>query len=219
MADIGARQQRKMLPVPTLSSEPLHLHSSEFDRPAIRNAPQLDAIVRVRYFLPEGHDVNNIFLIMIAAAVVSGCASVNSVRDAHETKGEQRSFDVSYPDMLSMAETTLSSLGIGIVDTQTSDSGSTVFLGTDGVTFSSWGEIIRVTVSKSDPANTSVTVYWRHRFRDGLVSFTRDWTEDIFADIEKRAADLNVPSPNATIDRCSRHIASRKRQLGNGDSP
>ena len=55
-----------------------------------------------------GHEMNNIYMIMVAGAVLSGCASTDSVRDAPETKGEQRSFDVGYGHMVSLIETTFS---------------------------------------------------------------------------------------------------------------
>lgn len=146
-------------------------------------------------FSMGGHEMNNVCIIIVASAALSGCASVNSVRDAPQTRGEERAFDVSYAQMVSLVEKTLPSLGLGNIEKQSRSLRSTIFLGTQGVSPVSWGEIVRVSVSDIDAGKTSVTVYWRHRFRDGVISFARDWTDDIFAAIKRRAANLDNRPP------------------------
>jgi hypothetical protein len=123
---------------------------------------------------------------MVAVALLSGCASVDSVRDAPESKGEERFFNVSYRRMVEVVATTLPSIGLENVDKQSNDPRITVFLGTVGVRMVSWGEIVRVTVTEIDVAKTSVRVYWRHKFRDGIISAAPNWKEDVFAGIEER---------------------------------
>jgi len=123
---------------------------------------------------------------LIAIPLLSGCASVNSVRAAPEFKGEERLFDVSYEHMVGTVETMLPLLGLENVDKQSNDPRITVFVGTHGVTAASWGEVVRVIVTEVDVAKTSVRVYWRSKFRDGLITSAPDWNEEVFAGIEER---------------------------------
>ena len=118
--------------------------------------------------------------------LAAGCASVDSVRDAQESKGEERFFNMSYIRMLDVVAITLPSIGLKNVDKQSNDPRITVFLGTSGVSPASWGEIVRVIVTEIDVAKTSVRVHWRHKFRDGVISSAPNWKEDVFAGIEER---------------------------------
>ena len=130
--------------------------------------------------------MDKLTIMTVAVVLLSGCASVDSVRDAPGSKGEERFFDVSYRRMVDVVATTLPSIGLENVDKQSNDPRITVFLGTGGVSPASWGEIVRVTVTEIDVARTSVRIYWRHKFRDGIISFAPSWTEDVFAGIEER---------------------------------
>jgi hypothetical protein len=122
-------------------------------------------------------------------ALASGCASVETVREAPESKGKEQTFEATYARMLEVVDDTLVALELENVERQSSDPGApkqAVFLGTAGVDLWSWGEIVRVTVAEVDPTRTSVRVYWRHKLRDGLISFAPNWTENVFEGIEKR---------------------------------
>ena len=123
---------------------------------------------------------------LVAGSLLSGCGSVDSVRDAPESRGEKRLFDVSYERMVGVVATTLPSLGLENVDKQSSAPKSTVFVGTHGITPASWGEVVRVIVTEIDVANTSVSVYWRSKFRDGIISSSPNWKEEVFAGIDER---------------------------------
>lgn len=132
------------------------------------------------------HMAFGLSLIIVLAA---GCASVETVREAPQSKGEEQTFEATYARMLEVVDETLVALELENVERQSSDPGSpkqTVFLGTAGVDLWSWGEIVRVTVAEVDPTKTSVMVFWRHRLRDGLISFAPNWTENLFEGIEER---------------------------------
>lgn len=130
--------------------------------------------------------MNKIFIMMVAGALLSGCASVDSVRDAPESEGEERFFDVGYEQMVSVVATTLPSLGLDNVEKRSNESRITVFLGTHGVTLASWGEIVRVIVTEIDAEKTSIRVHWRSKFRDGIITSAPDWIEEVFAGVEER---------------------------------
>jgi hypothetical protein len=142
----------------------------------------------LQYRLPVPHQLHrsSAYLGTVFLMLAAGCASVDSVRDAPESSGEERLYNVGYSRMVELIATTLASTGLENVDQQSTDPRITVFIGTSGVKLTSWGEIVRVTVTEIDPTNTSVRVHWRHRFRDGLISLAPDWRKKIFAGIEER---------------------------------
>jgi hypothetical protein len=133
-----------------------------------------------------GFEMKNTSVMMVTGVLLLGCASVDSVRDAPTSKGEERIFEVGYKRMVDVVSTTLPSVGMENVEKQSDVPQVTVFLGTAGVDLWSWGEIVRVTVTEIDSTSTSVRVYWRHKLRDGVISFAPNWTEDVFTGIEER---------------------------------
>ena len=130
--------------------------------------------------------MNKILIMMVTGALLSGCASVDSVRDDPESRGEERFYDLRYERMVDVVEKTLPLLGLEDVEKQSNDPRTTVFIGTHGVTFTSWGEIVRVIVTEIYLPETSVRVYWRSKFRDGVITSAPNWVEDVFAGIEER---------------------------------
>ena len=125
-------------------------------------------------------------LLLTWGPLLSGCASVESVRDAPKSYGEERIFDVSYVRMNDVVATTLPLLGLENVDKQSDDSRTAVFVGAHGVTPASWGEIVRVIVTEVGVARSSVKVYWRSKFRDGVITSAPDWQDEVFAGLEER---------------------------------
>lgn len=122
---------------------------------------------------------------LAAVVLLSACASVDSVRDAPENKGEVRIFDENYERMVSVAATTLPLLELENINRQSSDPRTTVFLATHGATLASWGEVVRVIVTETDVTKTSVRVYWRSMFRNGVITSAPNWPEEVFTGIEE----------------------------------
>ena len=131
--------------------------------------------------------MNKILIMMVTGALLSGCASVDSVRDAPESRGEERFYDLRYERMVDVVAKTLPLLGLEDVEKQSNDPRTTVFIGTHGITLASWGEVVRVIVTEIYLPETSVRVYWQKKFRDGaLLTSAPNWEEDVFAAIEER---------------------------------
>ncbi len=130
--------------------------------------------------------MNKILIVMVIGALLSGCASVDSVRDAPESRGEERFYDLSYERMVDVVAKTLPLLGLEDIEKQSNDPRTTVFIGTHGITLASWGEVVRVIVTEIYLPETSVRVYWRHKFSDGIITSAPNWEEDVFAAIEER---------------------------------
>ena len=125
-------------------------------------------------------------LLLAWGPLLSGCASVESVRDAPESYGDERILDVSYERMNDVVAKTLPLLGLENVDKRSDDSRTAVFVGTHGVTPASWGEVVRVMVTEVGVARSSAKVYWRSKFRDGVITSAPDWQDDVFVGIEQR---------------------------------
>ena len=125
----------------------------------------------------------------MVGVLLLGCASVETVREAPESKGEERLYSISYERMVRVVETTLPTLDLENIDKQSVEPQKMVFLGTHGVTWLSWGEIVRVIVSGVDAEKTSVRVHWRRKFRDGLIALDPDWKDAVFAAIEEHLSD------------------------------
>jgi hypothetical protein len=102
------------------------------------------------------------------------------------SSGEERVFDVSFERMDDVVATTLPLLGLENIERQLDDSRAVVFIGTHGVTLASWGEVVRVIVTEVGVTRSSVKVYWRSKFRDGIITSAPDWDDEVFAAIEER---------------------------------
>jgi hypothetical protein len=54
-----------------------------------------------------GFEMKNTSVMMVTGVLLLGCASVDSVRDAPTSKGEERIFEVGYKRMVDVVSTTL----------------------------------------------------------------------------------------------------------------
>ena len=125
-------------------------------------------------------------LCLTLAWLSAGCATVDSVRDAPETAGEERTYGVAYDRMTELVARTLPSIDLAIVSRDVFETKQTLFMATSPMKWNSWGEIVRVTVSEVDASNATVAVHWRHNFNDGLMSPVPDWKGKVFTAIEER---------------------------------
>lgn len=125
-------------------------------------------------------------LSITAAALLLGCASVDSVGNADASSGEEHVFNADFISTVEAVTESLPALGVENIEVRPDNATTTVFLGSVGITPASWGEVVRVIVTALDPEQSSVRVYWRHKFRDGPVSFAPNWEKKIFASLSER---------------------------------
>jgi hypothetical protein len=97
-----------------------------------------------------------------------------------------RSYDLSYELMVGVVARTLPILGLENIERESHDPRTTVFIGTHGVTLASWGEVVRVIVTETAPHETHVRVYWRSKFRDGIITSAPSWEEEVFTGIQEQ---------------------------------
>ena len=129
-------------------------------------------------------------LCLALACMSAACATVDSVRDAPKTAGEERTYAVSYQRMTELVARTLPSIDLEIVSREVFETKQTLFMATSPVRWSSWGEIVRVTVSEVDANHATVAVHWRRNFNDGVIAPVPYWQGRVFAAIEERDASL-----------------------------
>ncbi len=91
--------------------------------------------------------LGRVFLI-VWPALLLGCASVETVRNAPTTSGEERVFDAAFERMDAIVAAALPLLGLENIDREFDESGAAVFVGTHGTTAASWGEVVRVIVTE-----------------------------------------------------------------------
>jgi hypothetical protein len=124
--------------------------------------------------------------LVVSPALLLGCASVETVRDAPTSSGEERIFDADFERMDDVVAAALPLLGLENIDRKLDDSGAAVFVGTHGITPASWGEVVRVIVTEVGVTRSSVRVHWRSKFRDGVITSAPDWHDEVFAAIEEQ---------------------------------
>jgi hypothetical protein len=117
----------------------------------------------------------------LAMALLTACADVNTVKKASREKGKTSVFSVDQERVAQLVLRTLSAEGLDI-DSRVVVGADVVIVAVQRLNAFTWGEFIRVIVHRLDQDNTRVTVYWRSRFRDGLLR-ARDWDAIVFAGI------------------------------------
>jgi hypothetical protein len=120
---------------------------------------------------------------VICATFVVACASsIDAVKNAPPAKGDERVFAASQERIHDLIMKTLWASGLDIVSIDTRDD-EMVIMATTPMTMSSWGDIIRVILAPVDSDRTRVNVYWRPRFRDGLL-VPGKWEQEIFKSVD-----------------------------------
>ena len=127
---------------------------------------------------------------LVLAWLSGACATVDSVRDAPKTAGEERTYAVSYERLTELVARTLPSIDLEIVSREVFERKQTLFMATSPMRWSNWGEIVRVTVSEVDENHATVAVHWRRNFNDGVIAPVPDGQGRVFAAIEERDASL-----------------------------
>lgn len=128
------------------------------------------------------------YFLLASILLLAGCATVDTIRDAPEAKGDKWVYDETYAELVELVDALLPALGLKNVEKRSTDTKVTVFVATHGITIASWGEVVRVTVTEFDAARTSVTVYWRSKFRDGIITSAPNWKKEIFDAIAESLA-------------------------------
>lgn len=126
------------------------------------------------------------FMAAVAAAIVVGCASVDTVKDA-KGQGVKRVFRQPYEAVYAAALTVAAQRKLEIVE-QDRAAGRLVL--SSGPSWSSLGERIAVFVSRTKDRVTSVEIVSQPILS---ATFPPDWPALLFGDIEQELAALKPP--------------------------
>lgn len=121
-------------------------------------------------------------LVAIFSALTVSCASVDTVKNAPASRGDDRVFDASQDRVYDAAMKTLIQKGFAI-ESETRHGDVIQIVGSTPVRAIYAGQIVRITIGSVDHSKVNVNVYWRSRFRDGIIPWI-DWTKDIFSRME-----------------------------------
>ena len=123
------------------------------------------------------------FMAAVAAAIVVGCASVDTVKDA-KGQGVKRAFRQTYEAVYAAALTAAAQRKLEIIE---QDRATGRLLLSSGASWSSLGERIAVFVSRTKERVTSVEIVSKPVL---TVTFPPDWPALLFGDIEQELAAL-----------------------------
>ena len=116
-------------------------------------------------------------LVALISATV-GCATISTVRQAQGT-GTAKVYPIPLSDLSSKVRKTLGTLGLQIVEAETSADGKTVsILSEKGLSAFSYGERVAVFLTEVGPQQTRVEVVSKKVLATNI--FAKTWTADIF---------------------------------------
>ena len=105
--------------------------------------------------------ITGILLLGIAVGG-SGCATMDTVKDAPQQEGISRSFNAPYDSTVAAALKALAGLNVNVTSSS-QDGNGTTYLVSKSLSAWSWGEVGRVYVEKSVAPPTTVFVDWKKR--------------------------------------------------------
>jgi len=115
---------------------------------------------------------------MALTSATTGCATLSTVREAQGT-GTAKVYFLSLSDLAPKARKALGTLGLQIVETETSEDGRKIsILAEKGLSTFSYGERVAVFLTEVGPQQTKVEVVSKKVLATNI--FAKTWTADIF---------------------------------------
>jgi len=115
---------------------------------------------------------------LACALLAAACASVQGVRSQPLDAGDVRFYGAPFGDVVAATRATVLALDIHVQDTATVDSTTWMVLGTKGMSFTSYGEVVRVIVHQTADGPIAVRVVSKRRLATNIIA--RNWTDSIF---------------------------------------
>ena len=115
---------------------------------------------------------------LAGALLAAACASVQGVRSQALDAGDVRFYAAPFGDVVAATRATVLALDINVQDTVTVDSTTWMVLGTKGMSFTSYGEVVRVIVHQTAEGPIAVRVVSKRRLATNITA--RNWTDSIF---------------------------------------
>lgn len=124
----------------------------------------------------------------LTAALLTGCASTDTVRNASVTDARSKSFNAPYERTNSATLKALSAMNVDITESS-EDTRGTTYMVEKALTAFSWGEVGRVLVQKSAASPTTVYVNWEKRARFQITGTDQnEFSDALFVQIDQALA-------------------------------
>jgi uncharacterized protein YceK len=129
------------------------------------------------------------FAIIALGALLSGCASIDTVKNAPLTDGQQQTFRARYDRTTASTLKALTVLNTNI-SSAAEDGNGTIYLVSKPLSGFSWGEVGRVFVKKAANPPTTVYVDWQKRVQTQVTGTSQDeFANTVFGSISSALAD------------------------------
>lgn len=124
----------------------------------------------------------NLFIALLLLALAS-CTSTNKIQNAPMHAGVSRTFESDYNQTLQAAREAMVESGTAIESASEVDDGNYIIIGKQGTSAWSWGEMVRVVVTKVNDGETTVRVYTEKKISVNVTA-KGDYSQSILSNIE-----------------------------------
>lgn len=142
-------------------------------------------------------------LTLIALPVLLGaCATVANVGSAAPDAGKHRVFQAPMADLIPATQGALAGLNFGVKTTAIEGDSAWSIIASKGMSFWSYGEVVRVRLARIDSGQTAAWVHTKRRLATNVFA-EGDWSVRLFvamqAELDRpRLADARVTESAAT---------------------
>lgn len=127
-----------------------------------------------------------VFVGVLAASGLAGCASMSTVQNASVGSGPSRAFDADYDRTNAATLTALQGMNVSITSSSENERGTT-YLVSKSMNAFSWGEVGRVIVARSEGDSTTVHVNWEKRSQLQITGTSEsEFSGQLFVQIANR---------------------------------
>jgi hypothetical protein len=127
------------------------------------------------------------FMTLLLLGFISGCASTASVQNAPLHAGIGRTFNAGFDRTLKAAREAINEAGLSIESTTKVNDATWMILAKKPGSMWSYGELVRVTVARTNDTSTEVRVYTKKRVSINITA-KGDYSNAILSNIELKLA-------------------------------
>lgn len=121
----------------------------------------------------------------LLACLAGGCATQSSVRDEPLDRGSTHIFHADYARVLQLTRDSIPEIGLTMKEERPIEHGGTMLIAARGVTWFSWGEIVRTLVQPAGNDGTSVRVLTERAYA-GTSTAKMDFDADLFTKVGRK---------------------------------
>jgi len=121
--------------------------------------------------------------VVVCLLVLTSCTSTNKIQNAPMHAGVSRTFESNYNQTLQAAREAMVESGTAIESASEVDDGNYIIIGKQDTSAWSWGEMVRVVVTKVNDGETTVRVYTEKKISVNVTA-KGDYSQSILSNIE-----------------------------------